>query len=89
MRHAGDLCGRNAHDRGGNEWVFAPRYIATHRLNGDDLLAQGDARPEALLEFVKRLSLAFREIGHLLLAEGEVLLEHRAHGSANRVDLLG
>ena len=87
VRDAGDLCGRNTHDRGGNQWIFAPRNIATDRLNGDDLLAQGDARAE-LFEFVTRLSLAFREIGHLLLAEGEILLEHRAHGPADRADLL-
>ena len=87
VRDAGHLGGGDAHDGGGNERILAAGDVAADGLDRDDLLAQRDAVADLGFELVHGVALALGEVGHLLLAEGEIILEDGAHGLARGGDL--
>ncbi len=84
---AGDLGGGDAHDGGGNERILAAGDVAADGFDRDDLLAERDAVADLGLELVQGVALALGEVGDLLLAEGEIVLEDGTHGLARGGDL--
>ena len=89
VRHARHLGGGDAHDGRRNERILAARHVAADRLDGNDLLAERDAVADLGLELVHGVALALGELDHLMLAEGEVLLEYGAGGAPRRIDVGG
>lgn len=88
MRNASDACCCDAHDRGGNQRILAAGNVAADHLDRDDLLSQRDAVAELRLELRQQVALPLRELGHLLLAVGEILLERHAQRVSRRCDLI-
>ena len=83
-RHAGR---RNAHDGGRNQRIFAAGDVAADILDGDQALAEHGAGVELHLERLNAVLLAFGEVDNVLMAGGEVLLEHLGQGFGLGLDL--
>ena len=84
---AGHLGRTDAHDGGRDQRILAARDVAADATDRDQLLPEHDARLRLGFESLHAVLLPLGELGHLLMAEREVLLEGLRQQLGLRLDL--
>ena len=76
----------DTHDGGRDERILAAGDVAAGSRDRDQLLAEHDAGLQLDFERLQAVLLPLRELGHLLVAVGDVLLEGRRQRARDLVD---